>query len=96
MKLMQTTINLIAACFALSAFAVAILAGLAVGNSADMVLLRALMVIVASYPVGWAAGAVCAHVIHARLEAHRTAHPIPHAKEPAVARSKPDEEPIVI
>jgi hypothetical protein len=93
---MQTTANVIAGCFGLSAFAVAVLAGLAVGNSADVVLLRAIIVIVASYPIGWAAGAVCVHVINARLNAHKMMHPSPEPKEPAGARLKPDEEPIAV
>lgn len=94
---MQTTINVIAGSFALSAFAVAIVAGLAVGNSADVILLRALVAIIASYPIGWAAGAACVHVINARLQAHATSHPIPQPKDaPPVARPKSREEPIEV
>ena len=93
---MQRTINVIAGSFALAAFAVAILAGLAVGNSADQVLLRAMIVIIASYPIGWAAGVVCAHVINARLEAHKAAHPIPQATEAPASRSDHHEGPISI
>lgn len=93
---MQRTVNVIAGCFALSAFAVAILAGLAVGNTADAVLLRALVVTVIGYPVGWAAGAACVRVINDRLRAHRTAHPVPESREAPATRSRRDEEPIVI
>ena len=93
---MQTTINVIAGCFALSAFAVAILAGLAVGNSADVVLLRAILVIFVCHPVGWLAGVACVHVIKARLKAHKLTHPIPENKDTGAPRSQPHEEPIVI
>ena len=93
---MQTTINVIAGCFALSAFAVALLTGLAVGNSADLVLLRAVIVVLVCYPVGWAAGGACVHVIRARLKAHQSAHPLPKPRESEASRSQHDEEPIVI
>jgi hypothetical protein len=42
----------VAACFALVAFSVAVLAGLAAGNDAITVLLRSLVIMVACYPLG--------------------------------------------
>jgi hypothetical protein len=53
----------IAGCLALAAFAVAVLAGLAGGNTANSILLRALVAMVACYPVGLLIGLVCQHVI---------------------------------
>ena len=42
----------VAACFALIAFSVAVLAGLAAGNDAMTVLLRSLVIMVVCYPLG--------------------------------------------
>lgn len=53
----------IAGCFAMAAFAVAVLAGLAGGNTASSILLRALVAMVACYPLGLVIGVVCQHVI---------------------------------
>ena len=61
----------IAGCFALAAFTVAVLAGLAGGNTATSILLRALVAMVACYPLGLVIGVVCQHVIeqHAKTPA---------------------------
>jgi hypothetical protein len=53
----------IASCFALAAFAVAVLAGLAGGNSASSIMLRALLSMIACYPLGLLIGVVCRHVV---------------------------------
>ncbi len=53
----------IAGCFALAAFAVAVVAGLASGNTATSILLRALLAMIACYPLGLVIGVVCQHVI---------------------------------
>lgn len=69
--------SVIAGCFALSAFAVAVLAGLATDNPAAQVLGRAIVCMLVCYPVGLAIGLVCVRVISAHVEAHRQANPIP-------------------
>lgn len=58
----------IGACFALTAFAVAILAGLFAGNAADMILQRALIALILCYPVGLIFGLMCRRLVdeHAR------------------------------
>ncbi len=53
----------IAGCFALAAFSVALMAGLAVGNTATSILIRALFAMVACYPLGLLVGLVCRHII---------------------------------
>ena len=53
----------IAGCFALAAFTVAVIAGLAGGNAATSILVRALIAMIACYPVGLLIGAVCQHVV---------------------------------
>lgn len=53
----------VAGCFALAAFAVAVIAGLAGGNPATSILIRALLVMVVCYPAGLVVGLVCQHVV---------------------------------
>ena len=67
----------IAGCFALAAFTVAVLAGLAGGNSSMSILLRALIAMIACYPVGLLTGLVCQHIIeqHVRESGAATGQP---------------------
>ena len=67
----------IAACVALAAFVVATLAGLASGNSAASILFRALLAMLACYPVGLLVGMACQRVIREQLDVHRAANPVP-------------------
>ena len=61
---MQTeTGRVIASCFALAAFAVAIFAGLAGGNPAAQILLRAVLAMFICYPLGLMVGLVCDNLI---------------------------------
>ena len=57
----------IAGCFALAAFSVAIIAGLASGITASSILMRALLAMVVCYPVGLLVGFVCRYVIEQHL-----------------------------
>ena len=56
--------KLIAACFALAAFAVALIAGMLSGNSATQIVLNAIIVLIVCYPIGWMAGLLCQYVVH--------------------------------
>ncbi len=58
----------VGASFALTAFAVAILAGLFAGNAADLILQRAILALLLCYPVGLFFGMVCRRIVedHAR------------------------------
>ena len=58
----------IAGCFALAAFSVAVIAGLASENTAASILTRALFAMVVCYPVGLLVGFVCRHVIEQHLD----------------------------
>ena len=89
---------MIAGCFALSAFAVAVIAGLASDNPASEVLGRALLCMVVCYPVGLVVGMVCVRVISAHVEAHRAANPIPSEAKvaPSGGESATAEEVIVV
>ncbi len=65
----------IAGCFALAAFAVAIVAGLAAGNPPHSVLWRAMVALVVCYPAGLAVGLVAQHIVDQHIEGHRAANP---------------------
>lgn len=71
---MQTeTGRVIASCFALAAFAVAIFAGLAGENPAAQILLRAVTAMFICYPVGLIVGLVCDNVIRSHALANSLA-----------------------
>ena len=57
----------VAGCFALAAFAVAVVAGLAGSNGATSILLRAVIAMICCYPVGLLIGLVCQHVVEQHL-----------------------------
>lgn len=57
----------IAGCFSLAAFSVALIAGLAGGNTATSILMRALFAMVACYPLGLLVGYACRHVVEQHL-----------------------------
>lgn len=55
--------QVIAGCFAMSAFAIAIVAGLFAQNDASSVLFRAVAAMFIAYPVGLIAGSMCAGIV---------------------------------
>ncbi len=65
--------TVLAGCFAMAAFAVAILAGLAGGNSPASILLKALIAMIVCYPVGLMIGLAVQRVISDHLEAQQKA-----------------------
>ena len=65
--------NVIAGCFALAAFAVAVVAGMAGGNSATSILSRAIIAMIGCYPIGLIIGLICARVMADHIESHRDA-----------------------
>jgi hypothetical protein len=77
------TSTTMAGSFALAAFAVAVLAGLASGNAAASVLMRAVIAMIACYPVGLAAGVIAQRLVLEHVEAHRRANPEPDDEEAA-------------
>lgn len=54
---------MVATVFALAAFSIALLGGLVAGNETMRVLVRALLALVACYPVGLAVGLVCQRIV---------------------------------
>ena len=73
--LTNSTGRVIAGLFALSAFGVAMISGLASDNPASSVLARAIMAMFLSYPVGWIVGMICQYVIDDHLKIHKEANP---------------------
>lgn len=65
--------NVIAGCFALAAFAVAVVAGMAGGNSPTSILGRALIAMISCYPIGLIIGLICARVMADHIQRHRDA-----------------------
>ncbi len=65
--------RVIAGCFALAAFAVAIIAGLGAGKDAAQVLLHAVIAMMLCYPVGLVAGMVCEREVRAHIKAESAA-----------------------
>ncbi|MHC4428224.1 MAG: hypothetical protein ACYS0D_06420 [Planctomycetota bacterium] len=69
--MIAATANVIAACVALAAFAVAVVAGLFGGSDSAAILLRALLSMLVCYPIGLAIGGICQRVLveHVREQA---------------------------
>jgi hypothetical protein len=69
--------KVIAASLALSAFAIAIVAGLAAGNPARTVLVHALVSMIVCQMVGLIAGALAERAVLQHLAAYRAVRPVP-------------------
>jgi hypothetical protein len=76
--MVMTISRIIAACLALSAFAVSVIAGVAAGNDASLVLTRAMIAMILCYPVGFIVGIVCERVVEWHVAAHVVERPVPH------------------
>jgi hypothetical protein len=61
--------RVIASCFALAAFAVAVASGLMSDSAAAQILLRAVLAMIVCYPVGLIVGMICEGVIRTHLAA---------------------------
>jgi len=85
----------IAGCFALAAFAVAVLAGLAGGNTAVSILTRAILAMVICYPVGLVVGLVCQHVIEQHIR-QQTAETEAAAGSEQSAKSAEEAEDVLV
>ncbi len=91
----------IAGIFALAAFVVAIIAGLAGGNPTAAILQRAIICMLVCYPVGLAIGLLAERIIQDHIQVHQDANPAPDSgTEPLVAQPAPidagDEEVLVV
>ena len=86
----QTTPKMIAGCFSLAAFGVAVVAGLASDNPVMMILVRALVSMLLCYPIGWIIGLICQRIISEHIRQHQQAHPVPDDGEASPAVDEAD------
>lgn len=90
------TANTIAGCFALAAFTVATLSGLAAGNPASSVLSRALIAMVVCYPIGIVVGLIAHRLVAEHVAAHLAEHSDPTDRPIEMDGDPGDEEEEVI
>jgi tetrahydromethanopterin S-methyltransferase subunit C len=91
----------IAGCLALAAFAVAVVAGLATSNAASTVLMRAIIAMIACYPIGLAIGLIAQRVVQDQIRAVQQANPAPDSSHidlgaDRAAEEHDDEEVLVV
>ena len=82
----------IAGCFSLAAFAVAVIAGLAAGNTATSILVRALIAMLVCYPVGLLIGLVCRRVLEEHIKSQDGATPEAVRSPPATEQNAENAE----
>jgi len=87
--------SVVAGIFALSAFTVALLAGLLSGNELMVILVRAIMALIVCYPVGLLAGALLSNVMEAGLRSHALLNPVPDSNTEQATDATERGEPIV-
>lgn len=92
----SAVVGVIAGCFSISAFIVAIMAGLLADLSAAQILLRSLITLMVCYPVGIIVGLACQHVIRTQVEAHEQANPLREAPPREQAAESEEQEPITV
>lgn len=68
--------KVVSACCGLSAFAVAVVAGLAADNAGDVILLRALVGMVACQVVGLVVGMIIERVVIESVESYKQSKPV--------------------
>jgi hypothetical protein len=70
-------VKVIAACAGLTGFAIAMLAGLAAENPADVILARAIAALVVCYVAGGVIGLAMDHAVRAGIEDYKAERPSP-------------------
>lgn len=74
---MHAPSRIISNSIALAAFSVAIVAGLAAGNPADTILVRAIGAMLCCQVVGWLVGLAGEHVVREHVSVHQANNPLP-------------------
>ncbi|MFK7961680.1 MAG: hypothetical protein AB8G96_14280 [Phycisphaerales bacterium] len=80
MHLRLKTARTLAALFSLAAFATAMIAGVVVGNEASATLLRAIVCLLAAWPIGALAGQLLQGTVQSDIERFREQHPVPNSE----------------
>lgn len=83
--------KVIAAIFALTAFALSVVSGMAVGDAAEHVLARAMAAMFVCYLVGMVLGAMITHVLAEHIAKYEKERPIPEVA-PAIMEVAPEDE----
>ena len=83
--------NVVSAGTGLCAFAVAVLAGVAVNNPADVILIRALVALVGGYFVGLFVGLAAQFAVHSAANEFRVKNPAPMLGKTDPAGAEPIE-----
>lgn len=68
--------KVIGVCAGLTAFSIAMVAGIAADNPAEDVLLRAILAMFACQLIGWIVGAISERIVREALKQYRQSHPI--------------------
>ena len=68
--------RVIATCFALVSFAAALLVGMAAGNSAATIIVRATVLLIVAWCVGRIVGAIAQRTVDEHVEQYKQQHPI--------------------
>ncbi len=68
--------KVIASCFALMAFACAVIVGWSVQNTTQTILWRAMLAMFVCWLIGYAVGMVAQQVVDRRIENYKAAHPL--------------------
>jgi hypothetical protein len=90
--------RVIAVCFGLVAFAIALVMGLAVGNEPVVILQRAILAMLGCMLVGWVVGVVAQRAVQDRIDAYKKENPLPLERDQEQAAGaaqpvKPGEQP---
>lgn len=72
--------KVIAGSFGLSGFAIALFAGLAAGNPAEVVLLRGVVSMIVCNVLGWVVGAVAERTLEDGIKSYQLLRPVPEAR----------------
>jgi putative Mn2+ efflux pump MntP len=82
-----TSSRLIASCFSLSGFAVAIVAGMAVGNPSNRILTVAICSLIVCHIVGLCAGLIGERIVEEYMKEYRAARPVVPGSHPQPVES---------
>ena len=84
--------KVIAACSGLAGFSIAILAGLAVNNPTDVILLRAVAALFICYVAGGIIGALMDRAVTDAVTDYKTERPLPSETQPTAKEAEPPVE----
>lgn len=85
--------KVIASALGLTAFAVATIAGMAVGNPSETVLWHAIISMIICQLVGLAIGSIAERVIYDAIDEYQRRHPIPRVQQELIVAEPVEEDP---